>query len=243
MPTAFCFSSTALTRLANLRHALDLSARGALAHVCIRVTGDAAFITASTGTILAIVRLAPSDYDGEPVEITVDGAQFTVACATLAKADHATMTRLVINTEDHEVRLTRGTVVCVARVHDIPYPLRSDFMDHFAGQTFVPAIGSYAPSLVATAGRIIGAPRRTALLFWSPSTNANVAACWSSEIDAPASLPVTTVSTLLHQPAFFMSSDILAVIWPLRRSLAGRPDLARFSMPAIHKAESAPSAA
>jgi hypothetical protein len=110
-------------QLSALKHALDIGTRGPLAHIGLRANGDEGSVTASDGCLLAILRLAVADFDGEAVNVVIDGTQFARACGTLGRADSATMVRLAVDLDAHEVRLTRGTAVAVARLVDLTYPI------------------------------------------------------------------------------------------------------------------------
>jgi hypothetical protein len=223
MITSFSILASSLPRLANLRHATDPTTRGALAHFHLAVTGDNARFTASDGHLLAILKLQVSDFDGESIDILIDGALFAAACATLLRADHASCVRISIG--DGEVRFIRGMAVAVARIVDLAFPITSAFIDRYRGQTLVPAIASYAPALVTAAARIAGT-RKSPLLLWSAAPNASLVPCWTR--DSEGAVPYSAIAVLLSQPGIWADKELFLLLMPVSRSCQGAPDIGAF---------------
>ena len=242
MSTAFTVLASTLPRLLNLKYATDLATRGPLAHIHVSITGDDARFVATDGRLLALVKLSVGDCDGEPVDVVLDGALFAATCATLIRSDHASMVRIVIDTEEREARFIRGNAVAVVRVLDLAYPVTSRFLERYHGQTMVPAIASFAPSLMTAAARIIGA-RRTTLLLWSPTTDSDLVRCWSRAPDNDAPVSHDSIAALLAQPGVWSDRELFVLLMPMTRTCDGAPDVSPFmtTMPAMETAEVVPT--
>ena len=235
MSTSFTIPASTLSRIASLRHATEIGATGALAHVHLALSKDTARLTATEGRLLAILRLPVSDIDGDPIEsLLLDGAMLNTAAALLIKAT-GSVVRFTIDTEAREVRLVRGTVVAIVRTLALAYPVTTHFLDRYRGQTLVPAIASFSPSLLNAATKIVGAKQGN-LLLWSPTTDSDVARCWSGDTTAPLSRDA--MGSLVRAPGIWTDgANLMILLMPVTRSSTDAPDIAAFLSPMPEEAD------
>jgi len=212
--------------LPRLRHLPIVAAdTGILQHILLSLTPSRVSMTATSGRMLVQLQ-APTELDGDPVNLLLNARFLAHAAATLLDADGASQVRLSIESERSECRLTRGPATAVVPLVDAAsaYPDPWRWLSTRFQSPLVPSIASLDPALVALATKVIGR-RSTAPLWWQACVEQPIATTWTGN---PAQEPRISASALAKQaasPAVFADESLLCLIMPIVRTLAGAPDL------------------
>lgn len=218
-----------LTRLSHLTLACDPHIQGALQHILIERSGDVIRWCATNGRLLVQINtpvVTPTDDTEDtaiPHRLVVNGPGWTSALNILRKSQPTKRTPdyMAVSLEPGRaaIRLQMGTVVAVVPVMDQSYPMIQPLLARWRGHSFIPALQSFDPQLLAAATKIIC--NKEALLLWTPtlpgSTLPQVFA--GTKFSPDVSLSVTQadlVKTLSH-PAMWADAEMLVLVMGIAR--------------------------